>query len=228
MVISRVAAVVLDMDGLMLDTEPIYKAAWQQAASGLGYELDDSSYLNLVGRYTDDCERELLRQFGADFPMPEFRHRWSELWRLRVDSTGISMKTGLLEFLSFVEGHYLPVGVATSSDRDYTESSLRRAGLQGRFKVVVTGDQVAHGKPAPDIYLETARRLGVEPSLCIALEDSDAGIMAASRAGMIPLLVPDLKAPSTEAVTAAFRVLSSLDEARQLVSTLIDNGRLAG
>jgi beta-phosphoglucomutase len=219
----RVAAIVLDMDGLMLDTEPIYKSAWQQAAGDLGYELDDPSYMNLVGRYTEDCERELLKKFGADFPIAKFRPRWSELWRLRVESTGIATKPGLLEFLSFVDGHNLPVGVATSSDREYTESSLRRAGLKGRFKVIVTGDQVAHGKPAPDIYLESARRLGVEPSRCVALEDSDAGILAASRAGMLPLLVPDLKAPSADAVTAAFRVLSSLHEAQRLVSTLIDD-----
>jgi beta-phosphoglucomutase-like phosphatase (HAD superfamily) len=72
----RIEAVVLDMDGLMLDTEPLYKAAWQEAASVLGYELDDRSYLNLVGRSTHDSERELLRNFGASFPVAEFRSRW--------------------------------------------------------------------------------------------------------------------------------------------------------
>jgi hypothetical protein len=117
------------MDGLMLDTEPLYKAAWQEAASLLGYELDDRSYLNLVGRSTHDSERELLRNFGTSFPVAEFRSRWSALWRLRVAHTGIPPKPGLLEFLSFVEGQRLPIAVATSSDRDYTEFSLRHAGL---------------------------------------------------------------------------------------------------
>ena len=88
----------------------------------------------------------------------------------------------------------------------------------------MTGDQVSHGKPAPDIYLEAARRLDVEPSRCVALEDSDAGILAASRAGMVALLIPDLVDPSSEAVAAAFRVLGSLHEARQLISTLIGHG----
>lgn len=205
----------------MLDTEPIYKASWQQAATDLGYQLDDPSYLKVVGRPNDDGERELLQQFGSSFPIAEFRARWSELWRRRVEGSGIATKPGLLEFLSFVEAHHLPFAVATSSDRDYTEFSLRRAGLQGRFGVIVTGDQIANGKPAPDIYLESARRLGVEPSQCVALEDSDAGILAASRAGMMPLMIPDLKPPCAEARDAAFRVLGSLDEARQLIATLM-------
>jgi len=224
----RVAAVVLDMDGLMLDTEPLYKAVWQQAAADLGYDLVDRVYLDLVGRPTDDCERELLSQFGDAFPIPEFRARWSELWRARVEADGISTKPGLLEFLSFLERQDLPVAVATSSDRDYTESSLRGVGLFGRFGVIVTGDQVANGKPEPDIYLEAARRLEVEPSECVAIEDSDAGILAASRAGMLALLVPDLKIPSGQAIAAAFRVLGSLTEACHVISTLIENGKSAG
>jgi len=220
----RIEAVVLDMDGLMLDTEPLYKAAWQEAAAELGYALDDPSYLNLVGRSTHDSERELLRNFGRSFPVREFRSRWSAVWRLRVEHTGIPLKPGLLEFLSFVEGQQLRIAVATSSDRDYTDFSLRHAGLLQRFSIVVTGDQVANGKPAPDIYVEAARRLGVEPSQCAALEDSDAGILAASRAGMLPFLIPDLKPPSEEATSAASRVLRSLHEAQRCILMLLTDG----
>ena len=192
---------------------------------GAGYELDDRSYLTLVGRSTHDSERELLRNFGASFPLIEFRSRWSALWHhLGAEHTGIPLKAGLLEFLSFVEGQQLPIAVATSSDRDYTDFSLRHAGLLERFSIVVTGDQVANGKPAPDIYVEAARHLGVEPSQCAALEDSDAGIWAANQAAMLPLLVPDLKPPSEEATKAAFRVLRSLREAQQYIFMLLTDG----
>jgi HAD superfamily hydrolase (TIGR01509 family) len=217
----QVAAVVLDMDGLMLDTEPIYKAAWQQASTELGYDLTDAAYVNVVGRDNADGERELVKQFGSGFPMAGFRARWSELWQARVNGEGIATKPGLFEFLAFVKERGLPVAVATSSHRDYTEQSLERAGLAGRFDAVVTGDQIAHGKPAPDIYLEAARQLGVAPSQCVALEDSDAGILAASRAGMVPLLIPDLRSPSAAAAAAAFRVLRSLHEARDLMATMV-------
>lgn len=220
----RLAAVVLDMDGLMLDTEPIYRAAWQQAARELGYELDDRAYLNLVGRRNEDSERALVRHFGARFPLAQFRSRWPELWHSHINDAGIPVKKGLLELLTFVEGHHLPIAVATSSDRAYTETTLRHAGLLERFGVIVTGEQVALGKPAPDIYLEAARRLGVDPTQSVALEDSDAGILAASRAGMLSLLIPDLKQPSAQAATAAFRVLASLDDARQLLAMLLQEG----
>ncbi len=214
-----VEAFVFDMDGLMLDTEPLYKAAWQRASAELGYELDDPSYLKLVGRPTVDCEQELVAQFGERFPLDIFRTRWAELWRAAADE-GIPTKPGLHELLAFIEERGLPAAVATSSDVDYARFSLQQAGLADHFDVVVTGDQVARGKPAPDVYLEAARRLGVEPQCCIALEDSEAGIVAAAGAGMVALLIPDLTRPSAVALQAAYRVCDSLREARNLVATL--------
>ena len=213
----------MDMDGLILDTEPLYKAAWQRAAADLGYELDDSFYLTLVGRPTQDCEEALLRRCGPAFPLENFRSRWPELWRLEVTQAGISTKPGLLEFLSFIDDHGLPVAVATSSDADYATFSLQQAGLDGRFGIIVTGDQVARGKPAPDIYVEAARRLEIDPAHCVALEDSEAGVISAAGAGMFALLIPDWTTPSDAAVQAAFRVLASLHEARQVVAALVAN-----
>ena len=213
----RIDAVVFDMDGLMLDTEPLYKSAWQQALAELGHELDDASYLRFVGRSTEDCESDLVAQLGAAFPLETFRLRWPVLWRICADEQGIAAKAGLHELIAFVRNEGLPLALATSSDSSFTELSLGCANLLGSFDVVVTGDQVTHPKPAPNIYIEAARRLDVDPRHCVALEDSDAGILAASRAGMVPLLVPDLKKPAEEAIEAAFRVLGSLHEARELL-----------
>ena len=218
-----IEAVVCDMDGLMLDTEPLYKTAWQQALAELGHELDDASYLRFVGRSTQDCENDLASLLGATFPLETFRGRWPQLWRTCAHEQGIATKPGLTEFLAFVRAERLPMALATSSDADFTELSLGRAEIKEAFDVIVTGDQVAQPKPAPDIYLEAARRLGVEPRHCVALDDSDAGIMAASRAGMVSLLIPDLKQPTAEAAEAAFRVLHSLHEARELLADLISN-----
>jgi HAD superfamily hydrolase (TIGR01509 family) len=223
-----IRAVVFDMDGLMLDTEPFYKAAWQHACAELGFDLDDASYAVMIGRPTEACERELIERFGTSFPMPRFRARWPELWRLSVPAQGIVCKPGLESLLSFVEEHGLASAIATSSDADYAEFSLRSAGLAGRFSTIVTGDQVAHGKPAPDIYLEAARRLRRNPAECIALEDSDAGVLAASAAGMVTLCVPDLKPPSDEAVRAASRVCASLDDAREWIGAMITNTAAPG
>jgi beta-phosphoglucomutase-like phosphatase (HAD superfamily) len=126
-----------------------------------------------------------------------------------------------LELLDFFERRQLPAAVATSSDGDYARFSLERAGLAGRFQVVVTSDEVARAKPAPDLYIEAARRLGIAPARCVALEDSAAGVLAARAAGMTAVLVPDMTPPSIAAIQAASHVLRSLDEARLLIEAMV-------
>jgi beta-phosphoglucomutase-like phosphatase (HAD superfamily) len=98
---------------------------------------------------------------------------------------------------------------------------LRSAGVRDRFGVVVTGDQVARGKPAPDIYLEAARRLGVGSADCLALEDSDNGVRAACGAGMTTVMVPDLKPASPESRARAFRVVANLHEAKATIEEIL-------
>lgn len=218
---TKLAAVILDMDGLMLETESIYKLAWQSAATELGFDLDDDYYLTLVGQTNPACEAAVVNRFGDHFPMNDFRDRWSRLWRTIVETSGIPTKPGLTELLTFLRESQIPTAVATSSDRDYTGLSLRAAKLESWFHIVITGDQVVNGKPAPDIYIEAARRLGVAAVNCVALEDSDAGVLSASAAGMITVMVPDLKAPSPQARDAAYCVVASLLDARNQIESLL-------
>lgn len=216
-----IRAVVFDMDGLMLDTEPIYKLAWQAASADLGYVLDDALYARFVGRPNAECERDLVERFGTGFPLEQFRAGWPPRWRAEAAAQGICRKTGLMELLDFLRAKDVATAVATSTEAGDAAFTLRSAGLETRFHVIVTGDEVARGKPAPDIYLEAARRLRVEPEQCIALEDSEAGILAASRAGMVALLIPDGTHPSDTATNAASRVLPTLTDACEAMRTLI-------
>ena len=217
----EIRAVVFDMDGLMLDTEPIYKRAWQTAAAELGCDLDDGFYARFVGRPNDACERLLIERFGAELPIDRFRARWRELWDADAAANGIQTKPGLVELLTVLDVLSLPFAIATSSEAEETAFCLRAAGLDGRFRVRVTRDQIAHGKPAPDIYLEASRRLRVDPAQCVALEDSEAGILSASRAGMVPLLIPDGAPPSGVAQHTAFRVLPSLADVPAVLRDLL-------
>jgi len=215
-------AVIFDMDGLMLDTEPIYKIAWQASAAELGYPIDDAFYATFVGRPNVECERDLVARFGSGFPLGQFRARWPPVWKTEASARGIRKKAGLMELLAFLDTQDVARAVATSTEAGDAAFTLRSAGLDTRFGVIVTGDEVAKGKPAPDIYLEAAKRLQIAPEACIALEDSEAGILAASRAGMVPLLVPDdARRPSNIAVDAAFRVLPTLVEARDAIRDLL-------
>jgi len=213
-----IAAVIFDMDGLMLDTEPIYGHAWQTAAAELGHPLDAGLYSRMFGRNNTDCEGMLLEQFGSGFPLAEFRIRWKALWDERVERCGIARKPGLLELLAYLEAAHIPMAVATSSGRDYVTRSLRYGGLDGRFRHIVTYSDVQRGKPAPDIYLEAARILGVAPADCIAIEDSEAGAVSAAAAGIPVLLIPDLKPPSAAATGAALCVFDSLHQVPEFLS----------
>jgi len=212
--VTTIAGVVLDMDGLMLDTEPIWRDAWQRAARELGFDLTDAMYVDFIGLPGPACEDLLIRFFSEAFPMDAFRLRRRVHWDAIVEDRGIPHKSGLPEFLDAVDALGLPKAVATSTVTEIARLNLERAGLAGRFPVVVGGEQVTRGKPEPDIYLEAARRLQVPPSACLALEDSNVGIVAASRAGMVSLLIPDILEPSADARAAAHAELASLLDAR--------------
>jgi beta-phosphoglucomutase-like phosphatase (HAD superfamily) len=221
MLVIMISAVIFDMDGLMLDTESINRRTWQAAADELGYPLDDEFYMTLLGRTTVDCEACVRAQCGEAFPMETFRARRRELWRAQVDAGGIVAKAGLVDLLGFLALRRVPIAVATSSHTAAAESSLRSAGIRDRFDIIVTGDQVTNGKPAPDIYLEAARRLDMAPQRCLALEDSDNGVQAAHAAGMLTLMVPDLKPPSAESIARAYQVVPSLTAAREIIAEIL-------
>jgi HAD superfamily hydrolase (TIGR01509 family) len=216
-------ALIFDMDGLMLDTEPVYRASSEQAATELGYIFPDGAQTMFTGRPAAACEQLLIELFGEEFPLRRFRARWVELCRATLDA-GVRTKPGLQEILLFAEQHKLAVAVGTSTAADGAVSTLRGAGLSNRFPVVVTGDEVVRGKPAPDIFLEAARRLNVAPGDCVVLEDSEPGILAARSAGMIPILIPDSDPPSEAATRAAAYVLDSLSDARALLARWFEGG----
>lgn len=224
----RIAAVVFDMDGLMLDTESVYKVAWQQAATECGFTLDDGIYATLIGRPAEDCDADLLSRFGASLPLPRFRQRRRELWHSLVHNHGVPHKPGLLPLLDCLDARQVPTAVATMSTAEAADLSLRQAGLSHRFSTVVTADDVARGKPDPAIYLEAARRLSRPPEQCLALEDSDAGVASACAAGMVAICVPDSHRPSAATRSAAFRVLESLSDVRVLVTSALGNIDRAG
>jgi HAD superfamily hydrolase (TIGR01509 family) len=218
-------AVVFDMDGLMIDTEPIYKRALQKAAEKFGRRLSDEFVFTLIGMPDPACRTAISGHLGPDFPMDAYWNLWPELWCEEAEENGIPRKPGLDELLSFLEQMGTPMAIATSSFGPQTEFSLRVSGLDFAFDHIVTGDQVENGKPAPDIFLEASRRLDVPPDRCLALEDSENGVRAAHSAGMVTIMVPDLKKPSAEVRASAFEVMESLEQVMQRLR-LGSNSRL--
>ena len=210
--LRRPSAVIFDMDGLLLDTEPLAARAWGEAACALGVEFDDALALALVGRNFVDCTTMIRARYAADYPVDALLARWHATYDGIVEREGLVLKPGVLELLDWLERHGIPRAVATSTRRERARSKLTATGLLPRFRHLVGGDEVASGKPAPDIYLEAARRLDIGAGDCIALEDSDPGIRAALAARMIAIMVPDLRPPPKDLVALDLLVLPSLHD----------------
>ena len=209
------------MDGLLLDTEPVYRRAWQAAARRFGYRLDDDGYRALIGMSDADAEVALVDMLGPQFPLAEFQAAWPELWHEEVRERGIVIKPGIRGLLDALQQRGVPVGVATSSPELRAAMALRETGLAKYFSVVVTCEAVSRGKPAPDIFLEAARRLEVPAFACVVLEDSDAGAQGAVAAGMRVLVIPDLHEPSLETKAVATAVLANAEAALPVLLELL-------
>jgi HAD superfamily hydrolase (TIGR01509 family) len=205
-------ALIFDMDGLMLDSEPLYQEAWQSAARELGYELGADLYMSLVGRSSAEADLVFVEVFGPGFPVTSFNERWDRRWRELLQRRGVTLQPGLLPLLDWVMAGQIPTAVGTSSNATEAELCLSLAGIRDRFSTLVTVDQVAAGKPAPDIFLTAAQKLDVEPTQCLVLEDSNAGVQAAQAAGMSVIMVPDLQAPTEQSQAIALHIMPSLHE----------------
>lgn len=196
----------------MLDTERMARKAWTKALTEHGYQLDEKAYLRLVGRTVRDAEGIFLELFGGDMPFLKVYERRQAYYDADIADNGIPVKAGLLDLLDFLEANEIPKAVASSTPGWFAEQKLKRVGIYERFDAMVCGDQVQQGKPAPDLFLEAARRLGYPPRLCAALEDSEAGILSAYQAGVLPMMVPDLKPASPETAGLAYGIYPSLKE----------------
>ncbi|MCS6843537.1 MAG: HAD family phosphatase [Caldilineales bacterium] len=204
-------ALLFDMDGLMFDTERLVLAAWRQAVVEAGYPARDEVFLECVGRNAEATDQVVRAAYGPDFPLETVNRRTNQVIWQRINREGVPLKPGLLPLLDYLEAQGVPRAVASSTERPIVERLLAQTGLRSRFAAVVGGDEVPRSKPAPDIFLLAAQRLGVEPARCLVLEDSEPGARAGLAAGMAVVVVPDLKPPSAEVVRQVVAVLPSLE-----------------
>ena len=180
----RPAAVLFDMDGLMLDTERPAVSLWIQAAREYGWEIDESVPVSTIGLSEPNTRARVMEICGPRFPYDAVRLRLSELYKAYFEREGVAHRPGLLPLLDALAKARLPLAVATSTKRATALEKLRDAGIIDRFTAFACGDEVKHGKPAPDIFWLAASRLGADPSSCVGFEDSPAGLRALASAGI--------------------------------------------
>ena len=221
---NLINTIIFDMDGLMIDTEPIAERAWKKTFKDLGYTLSDELNRRMIGRNVPDSNKIVRDAMGADFPIEHCRKQANELYTTLLDTEGIPLKEGLVELLDFLRENSLAMAVATSTPRFLALHKLTLTSLASHFTTIVAGDDVALGKPAPDLFLAAARLVGTTPDRCVVLEDSPAGIRAGHAAGMVSIMVPDLIEPNEEITKLAFAVVPTLKEAQGVIEELLRNG----
>ncbi|MCA6109909.1 HAD family hydrolase [Bradyrhizobium cenepequi] len=209
----NIGAVLLDMDGTLLDTEKVYFDSLIAALNAHGYTDDVVAVCHaMIGLPGPECELMLVSRYGHDFPLAEINKAFATN-RDEIFRAGLPLKTGALELLDALRSADYPMAIVTSSSRRSADQHLTLAGIRARFDTILTSDDVAQCKPSPDLYLLAAQRLRVQPQACVAIEDSNHGVTAAHAAGAITLMVPDMIPPTEESRTKCAAVLPDLNAA---------------
>lgn len=211
-----VRAVVFDMDGLLVDTETVFRDAMMEVSLRHGRELPLEVFLSMVGAQRDQNRGVAMAHFGEDFAYDPWIAEVSALARAEM-AVGVVLKAGVLELLDYLAEAKLPRAVATSSGHATVEFQLGRNGLLPRFQTIVAAGDYARGKPFPDAFLTAADRLGVAPLSCLALEDSHNGVRAAHAAGMMTVMVPDLLEATQEMRGLCVTIAETLHEVRAIL-----------
>lgn len=202
------SAVIFDLDGVLWDGEPLYHEAFNTVLAPYGHRVSDDDYNRIIGLPVEACWDWLRQRLNLTDPQGRFLHAYNETV-LRLLERPVKPLPGVRPLIDELKRRGVPIAVASASLRAWVDTTLRGLGLQDAFDAVVSADEVDNGKPAPDLFLAAASRLGTPPDRCLAVEDTLTGIRSARAAGMFAV---QLRAAST--------ALPPLDEADLVLDSL--------
>jgi HAD superfamily hydrolase (TIGR01509 family) len=204
-------AMIFDLDGVLVDSEPLFTKALNRVLEGVAASpLSEGENRSLIGSTVEHTWGTIMEMRALSQPMDYYLQRYDQVIP-EIFEEELVLQPGAMRLVEKVRARRLPLGLATSSRRRWVDMKLRVTGLDEMFDAVITGDEVEHGKPAPDIYLQTASRLRVAPEQCLAIEDSPSGVTAAVAAGMYTVAV---RTESTVGlnINHAQRIIDSLEK----------------
>lgn len=204
-------AIVFDMDGVLFDTERVYFEAWDRVAAEMNVDVTEIRE-RCAGHNAADIAVMFDAYFDGKATYAEFGPRKTAAFYQILEERGLPEKEGLHEILKFLKEDGYRIALATSTRKEGALNHLTKAGILEYFDVLTTGDMFTHGKPDPEIYLTACRLLGSDPAETYAVEDSYPGLESAHRAGMKPVMIPDLFPPTdyTRSIAAEYPSLTAL------------------
>lgn len=219
-----IKAVIFDFDGLLVDTEIISYYIYRDMLKKYGYSFSVKEYASdYSGKSEITNMNDLIETYSLPFDLNKGLRIEAETEE-QYFSKGINLKNGVKELLYYLKEHRYKTAIATSSTKDRCLDLLKSHGIEGYFDVFVFTNEVKHGKPDPDIFLEASSRLDIIPEECLVLEDSEAGIEASSKAKIPVICIPDMKKPDP---SFAYKTSAVLDDLNQVINYLEEQERCA-
>lgn len=218
----KIEGLLLDMDGLLIDTERVAERCWAEAERETGFRMPHGFYFTLIGQSMGLIKDRLVPVMDPGCDIDAFIAAANRIYLKTLMEEKVPLKRGVVEFLEYLDRRRVPRCLATSTFSELCRHKLESTGLAQWIPLRVCGNEVEHSKPAPDIYLEAARRLGKPPARLLVLEDSENGLKAALAAGCKVAHVPDLGPVQLDVQMRVDRIYRGLPE----VQAAMENGEI--